>query len=339
MDFYLAPLEGITGYLYRRIHREMFPGVDKYYMPFISPHHNGTMKNKERHDFHPDQNEGMPVVPQVLTNHAESFVMTARMLRDLGYEEVNLNFGCPYPTVVTKHKGAGFLEWPDEMRRFLDAVFSESDLPAISVKTRLASSANGEDANEKLFRMYEEYPIAELTIHPRLQKEMYRYEPDLAVFRKISEKSSLRICYNGNLYTPSDLRRFEEEFPNVPAVMLGRGLIRNPALVRECKGGAPLTKDELKAFHDRIAASYRIHFSGPSALIGHMKELWRYWETLLPASPKLYKALYKSRSEGEYFAAADAVFRSGEMMDTDESPRATAKLLLKDTSPSPYRTA
>lgn len=171
MNYYFAPMEGITGAVFRRTHHEFFPGIDKYFMPFITPTTQEKLTPRQKRDVLPEYNEGVPAVPQLLTRTAADFIWAANTLASLGYAEVNLNLGCPSGTVTAKGKGAGFLAHPDELDRFLDAVFSACTVP-ISIKTRLGVHDPAEF--EALLEIYSRYPVAELTIHPRVRQDFYK---------------------------------------------------------------------------------------------------------------------------------------------------------------------
>lgn len=331
LSFYVAPMEGITGYIFRQCFREAFAAEgssaapQKYYMPFMSPQQDGSVKTKDKKDFDPANNQGIHAVPQVLTNRAESFLLAVRRMQELGYDEVNLNVGCPYATVVSKKKGAGFLTVPDQLNAFFDRVFQENDLPAISVKTRLAP-VDMPEVNEQVFAIYEQYPISELIVHPRRQKDFYKGQTDMEMFDRIVHGSHHPLCYNGNLYTPEEVRRIAVDYPEVPAVMIGRGLLRNPALLRILAGGAPLSVEEFKAYHDQLYLAHEAVSFGPSAVLGRMKELWLYWETMLADSPKAMKAVYKAKKCEEYRSAVEVLFAQMQLLDPDERPRVTKKL-------------
>ena len=168
MKYYFAPMEGITGYIYRQVHHQFFPGIDKYFTPFLTPGSKKLMTPKELRDILPDNNEGYHLVPQILTNQAQDFIRLAEELREYGYEEVNLNLGCPSGTVTAKKKGSGFLEFPAQLEKFLDEVFENLDMK-ISVKTRI-----GKDEPEEfteLLRIYNRFPLEELIVHPRIQSD------------------------------------------------------------------------------------------------------------------------------------------------------------------------
>lgn len=307
----LAPLEGITGWLYRQTHHEMFPGLYRYYTPFFAPTADSPLTGRGLADMHPDHNQGVPVVPQLLTNRAEDFVAAARLLQDLGYEEVNLNVGCPSGTVVAKGKGAGFLARPQELDAFLDQVFRRLTL-RVSVKSRIG--VTDPDEWPALLEIFSRYPICELIIHPRLRTDYYRGSVRQEAFAYAVEHTALPLCYNGDLFSVQDCRETAWRFPTVSHWMLGRGLVCNPALVRELQGGPPLTKAELLAFHDRLLEGYRALYSGDRPVLGKMKELWFYWSHLFPAPEKPLKAMRKAKSLTEYTFAAQSLFRDQDLL-------------------------
>ena len=90
MKLYFAPMEGFTDAVFRRVHRRMFPGVEKYFMPFISPSASLSFTKREMYDLSPEANAGVPAVPQILAKDPDHFLGAARMLRDIGYTEINL---------------------------------------------------------------------------------------------------------------------------------------------------------------------------------------------------------------------------------------------------------
>ena len=213
MNFYFAPLESITGYIYRNIYEKHFGGIDKYFSPFISTNQHYGMQNKEKRDVAPENNQGYYLVPQIMSNKADQFADMAKKLQDLGYKEINLNLGCPSKTVVTKKKGSGFLGYPDELEQFLTEFFELCPDMDVSVKTRIGME-NPEEF-ERLLEIYNQFPLSELIVHPRLQTDYYKNHPNMEVFAKCVEKAKAPLCYNGDLYTVEDLKNFEKTYPNV----------------------------------------------------------------------------------------------------------------------------
>lgn len=305
MKLYFAPMEGITGYLYRNAHARYFGGVDKYFMPFLSPNKNHKWKSRERNDFMPEHNRDLCVVPQILTNRAEDFLWALSELEEAGYPEVNLNLGCPARTVVSKGKGAGFLARREELNTFLDKIFSAGEI-GISAKIRLGM----EDPWEilELIPIFNQYPWTELIIHPRVQKEFYRGKPHLDVFAEAARLSRAPVCYNGDLFSEAEVLRFQEQFPSIGSVMMGRGLLANPGLARKIQTGEEMKKDRFREFHDAVYHGYQELFYGDRNVLFKMKELWCYMIRMF-SDPEAYaKKIKKVERFQDYEAVIDALF-------------------------------
>ena len=302
-----APMEGVTGADFRRVHRRLFPEADRYYAPFIAPDAAGRFKHSHLRALLPEANEGLPLVPQILTNSAPAFLCASRTLAELGYTEVDLNAGCPSGTVVGKHKGAGMLGDPAALDAFLDEVFSRTPV-AVSVKTRLGLHSTAEFP--ALLAVYRRYPLAELIVHARDRAGMYRSACDRAAFAAALEDAPWPVCYNGDVFAAEDLAALRRAFPGLDRVMLGRGAAANPALFRVLRGGAPLGREELRAFHDALLDEALKSGLPPVYAIARMKELWSYLICLFPDGAKQYKALNKSRDLAAYRAAVSALFAS-----------------------------
>ena len=307
MRYYFAPMEGITDAPYRRVHHSFFPGLDAYYMPFISPTMHRTLTNRESRDLPLADSVPFRAVPQILTKVPEDFLWAADQCAQRGYDEVNLNVGCPSGTVVSKGKGAGMLADPAKLDEFLNKIFESAPLP-ISVKTRLGMT----EAEEfpKLLEVFNQYPIRELTIHPRVRKQFYNGGVDMEMFRYALENSRNPLCYNGNLRTLSEVRAFEAEFPEIEAVMIGRGLVGNPAMFHP--GTSAQT---IRAFHDALLETYIETFGSARNAIFRLKENWHCMILLFEGSEKLWKKLRKTTDIVEYRAIAAEIFATLPMRD------------------------
>lgn len=310
MKFYFAPMEGITVSTYRNLCNQMFPYIDKFFSPFLVTKTKTILNAKELRDILPENNQGLYLVPQVLTNHAKDFIVMIRELEKLGYEEVNLNLGCPSGTVASKGRGAGFLAKPQELDEFFDQVFEalEGGKVKLSVKTRIGKESPEEFP--RLLEIYNKYPISELIVHPRTQKDYYKNTPNLSTFEQAYRESKNPVCYNGNLFTVKDYQELVERFPSLTMVMLGRGLVCNPALVAEILGKDKLTRENLREFHDRIYNSYREMLFGDKNVLFRMKELWCYMIAGFQENEKAKKKLMKSRDLQEYEIAVNEIFRT-----------------------------
>ncbi|MDO4522678.1 MAG: tRNA-dihydrouridine synthase family protein [Eubacteriales bacterium] len=331
MKFYLAPLEGVTGFIFRNTLEKYFPGTDRYFTPFIVPNQKRVLRTKEERDVLPGNNHVKSLIPQILTNDAEQFKDAVRALREYGYEEVNLNLGCPSGTVVSHGKGAGFLAFPEKLDRFLDRIFQENDVK-ISVKTRIGIEDPAEAYG--LMEIYNKYPLSELIIHPRTRQEYYRGTPHLDIFGELLERSRVPVCYNGNLLTVEDYERLRRRFPKVEAVMLGRGVIANPGLIQELahleaegvqgadqqEYGRSKTatekaekKENMHRFHDEIFEQYREVFRDDKNAMLHMKEVWAYMIHSFVDAEKYIKRIRKSKSAPEYRMEVDRLFQECEL--------------------------
>ena len=330
MKFYLAPLEGVTGYIFRNALKEYFPGTDRYFTPFIVPDQRHALRKRELRDILPENNQVKELVPQILTSDPVRFVETAKALAEYGYGEVNLNLGCPSGTVVAGGRGAGMLADVDRLDRFLDQIFRDTDLH-ISVKTRIGMEHPEEGYT--LMKIYNQYPISEVIIHPRTRKEFYKGEPHLDVFGELLAMSKHPVCYNGNLFTVRDYEQFRARFPQVERVMIGRGVLADPGLMRRLKSlehaqktgedasrkengieqpGSEIYrtgKQELRAFHDTIFRQYREIFDEDKNAIFHMKELWSYLMHSFEGSESYAKKIRKTSSLNEYRCEVGNLFR------------------------------
>lgn len=311
----LAPMEGITGYAFRRVHAEVFGALDRYYTPFISPLPKvGTPFSKRNsRELAPANNEGFDVVPQLLTSDADRFVWAAELLADMGYKEVNLNLGCPSGTVVAKEKGSGLLRNPDRLEAFLANVCERSPLP-VSVKTRVGIASG--DEYDELLALFCRCGIAELIVHPRVQKDFYNGAPRQELYGKTLECAPFPVAYNGDIFTLGDFNTLVAAYPQTHHVMIGRGILANPALARMIRGGAGLAREELERFHNELYQAYTDDMGGNAVF--RMKEWWGYAKCAFADPHSVQRIVRKTRRADEYEAAARKVFSTEKLSD---SPR------------------
>lgn len=311
MKYYFAPMEGITGYIYRNSYNKFFDNIDKYFTPFIVPNNSRSLKTKELRDILPENNEGINIIPQILTNDSEGFIFTAQKLKRLGYDEINLNLGCPSGTVVAKNRGSGFLAKRDELDKFLEEIFKIDDMK-ISIKTRIGKESPEEFY--ELIKIYNKYPMEELIIHPRTRSDFYGNKPNLEVFKDALNLSTNTICYNGDIFTKEDNDKLIETFPKVDKIMIGRGILANPGLMGEIKDGTFVDKKVLKDFHDEIFNNYRELFNEDRNAIFRMKELWGYMIHIFSDNKKYAKKIKKAQKLDAYNDAVSSLFEEQEII-------------------------
>lgn len=304
MEYEAAPLEGITDAVYRRTHAAFYPGAARYYTPFISPTMHHILTPRDLRELSPENNPGFTLVPQLLGRNASDLLWAAEELFDMGYPEFNLNLGCPSGTVTAKRKGAGLLAYPEELERLLDALFRRSPI-RISIKTRIGMESPEEYA--KIMDIYERYPVARLIVHPRTRADQYDRPVHMDVFGEILARTRLPVSYNGDLFTPEDVLRFRERFPSVETVMLGRGLIADPAFIVKLRGESP-DCDTLRRFHDTLCEEYVRVFGDRNSAMHRMKAVWAHMLPRFPNGESYRKRLVKTRKWEDFRLVTDELF-------------------------------
>lgn len=340
MQYELAPMEGITGYIYRNAYVKYFGGMDRYYTPFIA---STGLNHRELNDVMPEHNKAFALgegggksvdqgeqssprlVPQILTNKAEDFLVIADKLRQMGYSHVNLNLGCPSQTVVSKGRGAGFLEHLSQLEAFLADIYEKCPL-AVSIKTRIG--VEDMEQWERLLLLYGKYPVEELIIHPRIQQDFYKHPirwEGVELALECWERTGCRIplCYNGELHSLAQYQSFRQRFPQIDRVMLGRGVLKNPFLAEQLQGweqeqqptedgkAEKTQKPHWKVlweFHQELLEDYREIMSGDQNALFKMKELWTYFGESFPGKEKVLKKIRKAGNMAQYEAAVHEVF-------------------------------
>ena len=313
MQIEMAPMEGITNYIYRQVFANHFGAVDRYYTPFISPNQTESLQSKEWKELLPENNRGLHVIPQLLTKNADHFLWAAHQAARLGYREVNYNIGCPSGTVVAKGKGSGMLRDLDHLDETLEKIFRSCPV-AVSVKTRIGIADPAEFG--KILEIYNRYPIVRLIIHPRVQKEFYKGSVHREIFALAYEKAKMPVIFNGNLAKTDDVDWLMEDFPRLKGVMLGRGMLSNPALAEQVVRvpGAALTMDRFRSFHSDLIRWNSEVLSGDHQVLHRMKEFWPYWYINFTNGQKYWKAVRKAKKLSDYLTALEQLYSSEEII-------------------------
>jgi len=314
MQYYFAPMEGVTTYLFRQVHHRLFGGPDRYYTPFFSPTSDHVFTPRELREIGPESNARIRVVPQILTKNADDFLWAAAGLADMGYEEVNLNLGCPSATVTAKGKGAGLLRTPAALDAMLERIFSRAEI-SVSVKSRIGYA----DAAEfpALLAIFNRYPIAELTLHCRTRQEMYAGAVHYEAYELARRESRARLCFNGDLFTPEDLATFARRYPDAPAAALARGAAEDPALFRRVRGGPAADREELRQFHGELYEAYCAAYGRLNGM-RRMKELWHYLIARFTGAEELRKKIARTKDPAVFEDSVAAVFRTLPLKDAEE---------------------
>lgn len=305
---YLAPLQGFTDFVYRKVYSEVFPLVDAFFIPYISVKNHEVLK-KYRKEILPENNPQNRVVPQVLAADPEEMVFLAEYLANFGYTEINLNLGCPYPMVTKRGMGAGLLPHPGKIEKILAAFFKESPLN-LSVKMRAGLVLPAE--MEKVIPVLNQFPLTEVILHPRIAKQLYEGEIIESAFQRAYSNLRHRLVYNGDVNTVETYSNILLKFQQTNHFMLGRGILMNPFLPAEIKGfvlGEAEKKEKLAEFHKRMLEEYLAVMDNPGNALNKMKQFWVYFCRNFSEPEKCLKKIEKSGTLTKYHIAVTTIFR------------------------------
>ena len=302
----LGPFQGITDAPFRNVFKKHFGGIDKYYTPFFTGIQKDHAKNMQVEEIDPRFNDVETLTPQILSTDAEEILRFASQCKELGYKEINLNMGCPFPRVANKKRGSGLLPYPEKIEVMLNAVFERIDLK-FSIKCRL-----GYFNPEEIFpviEVFNHYPLSELIIHPRIGKQLYKGEADVKRFAELIPMIKAPLVYNGDIVSVESFERIREQVKPVNEFMLGRGLLANPFLAEEIKGTWEESKKErlhayvMDLYEDRLR-----HAGGSPKVLVRMKELWSYLMNAFDEPQDIWRKIKKINALKEYEEAVETVF-------------------------------
>jgi tRNA-dihydrouridine synthase B len=301
LTIHSSPLQGFTDFRFRNAFQQFFGGIDKYIAPYIRVNGKPEIKPGNERDILPANNSTLSLIPQIITKDTDEFLFVAKFVQKLGYKELNWNLGCPYPMIAKRGMGSGLLVMPEKIDEILARVCAETDIQ-ISVKMRL-----GYESSQEIFRVLpvlERYRLANITIHPRIGKHLYKGEVDLKAFEECLGQTSHKIFYNGDITSVRIFREMKERFPTVNNWMIGRGLISDPFLPAMIKADNPVYPEKryeiFNSFHDALLSSYEEALSGQKHLLMKMYSFWEFFNKSFPSSPKGLKKIKKSQSLSVY---------------------------------------
>jgi len=300
MQIYLAPLQGLTDWIFREAFTEHIGSFDKTFTPFVRMQNGDFYRPSQCNDLLPANNTFQKPVPQFLGKDVESFNRFAALCMEHGYTEVNINLGCPYPMVTGKRMGAGLLPNPTLIAELLEGAFKNSDLK-ISVKCRLGLEDSSQF--EELIPIFNNYPLEEIIIHPRIGKQQYKGEADRETFAKYAPQLKHSVCYNGDILNVADLKEVQNLYPTLDKVMIGRGILENPFLLNEIRNEELTGEAKIKMlrnFHLSLVEHCKKKYSGDLHFLKRMEELWEYHFMAFENGRKVYKQIKKSRTLAQY---------------------------------------
>lgn len=303
MKIYLAPLQGLTDWIFRESYAANIGSFDKTFSPFIRVQNGVFYRPAQCNDILPAHNTFQQTVPQFLGNESTSFARFEELCLQNGYTEVNINMGCPFPVVVQKGMGAGILPNPGRVSALLKDVFAKTTLK-VSIKCRLGHDSATEF--EEIIPILNDYPLTEVILHPRIGKQQYKGEVDMNAFTRYVPLLKHPVCYNGDITRPEDVTRIQSQAPQVDRIMIGRGILQDPFLLTAIRG-QQLTPDEKKRmlleFHKAMIEYSKQKYSGDLHILRRFEELWSYHALGFENGRKIYKQVKKSKTLAQYETA------------------------------------
>lgn len=303
----IAPIRGVTNFIYRNALESTFGGADSALAPYIVTKASGELNKRQLEDLIPSKNI-LPTTAQVLTKDADQFIHAAHAYKELGVEKINLNMGCPYPMVANRTKGSGLLLHPERVRELLTEIKEKCPIE-FSVKIRLGR----EDRSEimKIIPIINDLEINDFTIHARLGKQIYKGVVDIDGFEKCLPLLNISPCYNGDIKTVKDFETLANRMPSISRWMIGRGLLSNPALLAQIRGenfNEQKYRANLIEMHKRVSLGYLEMDNAKSDFLTRMREQWLYMKDIFEDEHKVFKKIKKAKSIDHYNDAIEWIF-------------------------------
>ena len=311
---YLAPLQGFTDFVYRKAHSQIFPGIDKYFIPYIVSK-NDSVPRKYVQEIWPENNPSASVIPQVLAKNGKELLFLTAYLSEYGYREINLNLGCPYPMVTKRGRGAGLLPFPEDMKRMLSEYYKKSNA-SLSVKIRAGLENSFEI--QPVIRVLNQFPLREIIVHPRTANQLYKGKVIENAFRWTIKNATLPLVYNGDIFSVEDFNKKKKKFEPVDNWMLGRGILKNLFLPYEIKKEfvQKIQKSEkLESFHEMVFEGYTAQLDNAGNVLNKMKQFWKYFSHHFENQRKIQKRIKKLRNPKIYKAEVKRIFANTDLIE------------------------
>lgn len=314
----LAPIRGITNLAFRQAFHHHIGGIDTAIAPYfvckIKPGEKLPLSEKDLAEINPLKN-AIETEPQLLGKDPELIIAAIEQLTAVDIKQVNLNFGCPYPMVADKGLGSGALAFPDKLIPLIETILEKSPIP-ISIKLRLGRFDSHEI--DQLFSTLNSPKIKEITLHPRIGKQLYSGTVDLNAFERAYHAINNHLCYNGDIVFKRDFEQLKGRFPAIDKWMIGRGMLTNLFLAHEIKDrhfGQTQKKEMLLSFVQELEDYYLSLPNGRSHFLHRQLDLWQYLVFHFTNPQKLYKKLKKCKDINSYLEQRSQIF--DEAISTD----------------------
>lgn len=302
---HFAPLQGYTEHAYRRIHHSNVGGIAHYYTPFIR-WEKGAVRRKDMTDILPENNQGVPVIPQIIVGSVAEMERLCDVVQEAGYNSLDINMGCPAPMQTRLDRGSSLVSNPALMEKIASCMIKRPEV-SFSVKMRLGWKDPEEWTH--ILPILHDIPLSHIAIHPRIGTQQYKGEVNMEMFSRFYEECRHPLVYNGDLKTLDDIRKMEETYPRLSGIMMGRGLLGNPVLSAEYASGErwDFSKrlNTVLRMHEEWLAFCREKYVSDAQVLLQVKTFWEYQSAWI--EKKTYKHIMKSGSFRNYMNAVQAV--------------------------------
>ena len=338
----LGPFQGITDAPFRNVFKRHFGGIDKFYTPFFTGiHKEEHAKNLQGEEIDPHCNDVETLTPQILSTDADEILRFAKQCQQLGYREINLNMGCPFPRVANKKRGSGLLPYPDKVEAMLEGVFEHIGDMKFSVKCRLGYFSP--DEIDAIIPIFNRFPLSELIIHPRIGKQLYKGEADVERFKALIPYINVPLVYNGDIFSVNSFEQIQKSVSPINQFMLGRGILANPFLAEQIKNNTmdvcdaslqgqpvgthrvcPPTHNKTERLHAYVLDLYENrlrHAGGSPKVLGRMKELWSYLMNNFEEPQVVWRKIKKINALKEYEEAVEYIFMNIPLSSPESTPK------------------
>jgi tRNA-dihydrouridine synthase B len=297
----LAPIAGHTDSLFRQVIKSL-GGCGLVVSELVSTEGMTRHQAKTSHLTHFEESE-RPVSIQIFGSDSSRMAESAAMVESMGADIVDINLGCPVKKVVRQGGGSNLLRDMPLMGKIFEAVRKAVHIP-LTVKIRSGWDQVSINAVEVL-KLAEDYGVEALAIHGRTRCDMFTGQSDWQVIAKVKENAHIPIMGNGDVMTAADAERMLKT-TGVDGVMVGRGVLSNPWLIRQCwdhLSGSKVTQVSLREraefvtqFLQRVCSE-----TPPQVALGKMKKIGGYFSKGFPGSAHLRSKLHSSHTTAEFF--------------------------------------
>lgn len=311
---YLAPLQGFTDFVYRKAHSQIFQGIDKYFIPYILSK-NDSVPRKYVQEIWPENNPSANVIPQVLAKDGKELLFLSDYLSGYGYQEINLNLGCPYPMVTKRGRGAGLLPFPENIKRMLFEYYEKGN---VSLSVKIRSGLEDPIEIKPVIQVLNQFPLSEIIVHPRTASQLYKGKVIENAFRWTLKNTHLPLVYNGDIFSVDDFHKKKKKFGQIETWMLGRGILKNLFLPHEIKGEfvkKTLKYEKLENFHEHVYEGYAAQLDNAGNVLNKMKQFWKYFSHHFENQRKIQKRIKKLRSLKVYTAEVQSIFAGTDLIE------------------------